>query len=62
MDRDRITGSAKQIVGNIKERLGRFFGDRKTQAKGTAQKTEGKAQNTVGGVKDTARETVDSHH
>jgi len=62
MDTDRIAGSAKQIVGTIKERVGRLFGDRKTEAEGTAQRTEGKVQNTVGGVKDTVRETVDSHN
>ena len=58
MDKDRIAGSAKQIVGSIKERIGRLFGDRKTAAEGAAQQTEGQVQNTVGGIKDTARETV----
>lgn len=58
MDRDRVAGSAKQIIGGIKERIGRLLGDRKTQAEGAAQQTEGKVQNAVGGVKDAARETV----
>jgi uncharacterized protein YjbJ (UPF0337 family) len=33
-------------------------GDAKTQAEGTAEKAEGKVQNTVGGTKDAARETL----
>jgi uncharacterized protein YjbJ (UPF0337 family) len=33
-------------------------GDTKLQAEGTADKVAGKAQNTVGGVKDSARDAL----
>jgi uncharacterized protein YjbJ (UPF0337 family) len=55
MDRDRIEGSAKSIVGRIKSFLGRFLGDDKLKAEGRVDQTEGRVQNTVGGVKDTLR-------
>jgi uncharacterized protein YjbJ (UPF0337 family) len=33
-------------------------GDKQTQAEGAAEKTAGKAQNAVGGAKDTVRDAV----
>jgi uncharacterized protein YjbJ (UPF0337 family) len=58
MDKDRIEGIAKQVGGTIKEGLGKLTGDAKLQGEGAAEKTEGKVQNTVGGVKDSAREAL----
>ncbi len=52
MDADRIKGSAKQIKGKIKEAAGKALGDAKLQSEGTADKLEGKLQNTIGGLKD----------
>ena len=58
MDKDRIAGSAKQMEGSIKEVVGKAAGDTKLQAGGEADKTEGKIQNAVGGVKDTLRDAL----
>jgi uncharacterized protein YjbJ (UPF0337 family) len=55
MDKDRIEGAAKQVKGSVKEGLGEITGDAKLKSEGTADKVEGKVQNTVGGVKDTLR-------
>jgi uncharacterized protein YjbJ (UPF0337 family) len=55
MDKDRIQGSAKQAKGAIKEVAGKVTGDAKLQANGKAEKTAGKIQNAVGGVKDALR-------
>jgi uncharacterized protein YjbJ (UPF0337 family) len=52
MDKDRIEGSAKQTKGAIKEAAGKVLGDAKLQADGKADKTEGKVQNAIGGLKD----------
>ena len=57
MDKDRIQGSLKQVVGRIKEAVGKATGDQKTEADGKAEKVAGKVQNAVGGMKDTVRET-----
>ena len=55
MDKDRIAGSAKVIKGTVKEAVGKALGDAKLNAEGKADKIEGKAQNAVGGIKDTLR-------
>ena len=55
MDRDRIKGSAKQVKGAAKEAAGKALGDAKLQGEGKADKTAGKVQNLVGGIKDTLR-------
>ena len=55
MDKDRIKGSAKQAKGVIKEVAGKITRDAKLQADGKADKTEGKIQNAIGGVKDALR-------
>jgi len=58
MDKDRIEGAAKQMVGGIKEGIGKLTGDAKLQADGKADKLEGKIQNTVGGAKDAVRDAT----
>ena len=55
MDKDRIQGSAKEVKGAMKEAVGKVTGDAKLQADGKADKTAGKIQNAVGGVKDALR-------
>ena len=55
MDKDRIEGSATKIGGDIKEGVGHVLGDKKMEAEGKLDQAEGKAQNTVGSVKDTLR-------
>ena len=56
MDKDRIQGSMKQAKGAMKKAAGKVTGDTKLKAEGEADKTTGKIQNAVGGVKDAARE------
>ena len=55
MDKDRIEGSAKQVKGAVKEATGKVLGDAKLESEGKADKTAGKIQNAVGGIKDTLR-------
>lgn len=42
MDKDRVAGSAKKIKGSIKDVVGKAAGDAKLEAKGKADKVEGK--------------------
>jgi uncharacterized protein YjbJ (UPF0337 family) len=58
MDKDRVDGAAKQMVGNVKEGLGKITGDAKLEADGKAEKAEGKIQNAVGGAKDAIRDAT----
>jgi uncharacterized protein YjbJ (UPF0337 family) len=55
MDKDRIEGSEKGIIGKIKEVAGKVLGDAKLESEGKAKKAAGKVQNAVGGVKDTLK-------
>lgn len=55
VDRDRVAGSVKQAKGAVEEGAGKVLGDAKLQAEGRMDKAEGKAQNTLGGIKDTLR-------
>ena len=56
MDKDRIAGSAKEVIGGIKEATGKAVGDAKLTADGKAEKVEGKIQNAIGGIKDALKE------
>jgi uncharacterized protein YjbJ (UPF0337 family) len=55
VDRDRIKGSAEQIKGAVKEAAGKVLGDKKLETEGQTEKAVGKAQNAIGGLKDTLR-------
>jgi uncharacterized protein YjbJ (UPF0337 family) len=53
MDKDRIVGAGKQMIGVAKQVFGKLVGDAKLQADGKAEQLEGKLQNSAGSVKDT---------
>lgn len=55
MDKDRIKGSAKQVVGNVTASVGKALGNSKMEANGRAKSTVGRIQNAFGGVKDKVR-------
>jgi uncharacterized protein YjbJ (UPF0337 family) len=55
MDKDRIEGAAHQAKGAVKEGVGKALGDKKLESEGKVEKTAGKVQNAVGGLKDAAR-------
>ena len=56
MDSDRITGTADDIKGKVKEGVGNLTGDTKTQAEGYVDQISGAAQRTLGQAKDTLRD------
>ena len=56
MDKDRVIGSTKVVKGTVKAAVGKAIGDAKLETEGHAEKIEGKAQNAVGGIKDTIRD------
>lgn len=59
IDDDRIEGSAKNLGGKLKEGLGNLTGDAKLKGEGQADQIKGKAQNAIGGIKDSMREELD---
>jgi uncharacterized protein YjbJ (UPF0337 family) len=55
MDRDRLIGAGKQMMGCVKQAVGKFVGDAKLQVDGKIEQVEGKAQNDAGSAKDTPK-------
>ena len=60
MDKDRFTGSAKDIAGQVEGAVGEITGDTDTQAAGIIREAAGKAQNFYGQAKDAARDATDA--
>ena len=58
MDKDRVTGSAKQVKGAVKQAVGKVIGDAKLESEGKVDKIEGKVQNAIGGIKDTVKDAL----
>ena len=58
MHKDEIKGAAKDMKGSMKEAAGKATGNRDMEARGIAEKTEGKVQKGVGNIKDAARNAL----
>lgn len=56
VDRDRVRGAAKQKTGELKKAAGKALGDEKLKHAGRSEALRGKAQNTVGGARESLRE------
>ncbi len=52
MNKDRITGAAKETKGVIKETAGKVLGDAKLTAEGKSDKAKGTVQSAIGRLKD----------
>ena len=52
MDKDRIEGAAREVVGTIKENVGKLSGDHKLQVEGVAEHAAGVIQSAIGTAKD----------
>jgi len=55
MDKNRVIGSGKQLLGVTKQAAGKFVGDAKLQADGKAEQISGKLQNAAGSAIDTLK-------
>jgi uncharacterized protein YjbJ (UPF0337 family) len=54
MNEDRLSGTAKNVAGQVEEGFGRATGDAKTQLQGKVRQMEGTLQDAYGQAKDTA--------
>jgi uncharacterized protein YjbJ (UPF0337 family) len=59
MTDDRLSGSAKNIGGQVEEGFGRVTGDEKTQLQGKAKQVEGTLQDVYGQAKETAADAAE---
>jgi uncharacterized protein YjbJ (UPF0337 family) len=60
MDKDRITGAAKDAAGKVEGAFGRAAGDASTEASGRAREAAGTVQNLYGQAKDAVRDIGDT--
>jgi uncharacterized protein YjbJ (UPF0337 family) len=58
MDKDRITGAAKEAAGNLKQAAGKMLGDAKLFVAGQDEIAQGEVQNALGGVKDELKDSL----
>jgi len=58
MNKDTITGQAKQIQGRLQDAKGDFTDDPRDDVQGKARVIEGKVQEAVGKVKDAVKKEV----
>jgi uncharacterized protein YjbJ (UPF0337 family) len=58
IDTDRIMGVGRQFAGIFKQGIASLTGNAKLGAEGTAEQAAGRAQNSVGSVRDEAREAA----
>ena len=59
MNKDQITGVAKDIVGKVQEGAGKLVGNKEQQAKGLNKQVEGKVEKSIGDAKEIVKDAVD---
>ena len=59
MNKDRVSGKAKDIAGRVERQVGEWTGDTEAQLKGTAKQVEGKTQNAWGKAKDAVQKPAE---
>ncbi|MBX3570411.1 MAG: CsbD family protein [Rhizobiaceae bacterium] len=58
VNKDQVSGVAKQVKGAVKEAAGKATGNRQTQAEGTAEKLAGKVQKGYGDAKEKIKDAT----
>jgi uncharacterized protein YjbJ (UPF0337 family) len=59
MNKDQAKGHMKDIAGKARQKVGEMTGNRSEQAKGMANRAEGKLQKGVGDLKNATRKRDD---
>jgi len=58
VNRDQVTGAAKQAKGAVKDAAGKAVGNERLQAEGKADKIAGKVQKGYGDAKEKVRDAL----
>lgn len=56
MDKEHVKGGMDKVSGAAKDAVGRATGDKKLQAEGKMDKAKGEVRQTVGDIKDAAKD------
>lgn len=59
MNKDQVTGAAKDIAGKVQEEAGKLVGNKEQQAKGLLNQVEGKAEKNLGDLKESVKDAID---
>ncbi len=62
VDKNEISGGAKELGGKLKEGVGKLVGNERLQAEGMADQVEGKTEKNYGKVKDAVKDQVGAKH
>lgn len=57
---DKAAGVANDVIGNIKQGIGKAVGSEKLQAEGLAQEAKGEAQKATGEAKSTLKDAANT--
>jgi uncharacterized protein YjbJ (UPF0337 family) len=57
---DKAAGLANQAAGNVKQAVGKAFGNERLQVEGAVQENKGKVQKAVGDMKAVAKDVTDT--
>ena len=58
MNSDKVKGSIDDAAGRVKSQVGEWTGDTQSQVEGAAQQIKGKAEKTVGNLRDAVNDAA----
>jgi uncharacterized protein YjbJ (UPF0337 family) len=61
MNKNQVSGTAKDIGGKIQQKVGKAIGSVKQEAKGMQKQAEGKLQKTAGDVQEAVKGSKKTH-
>ena len=59
MNKDQVTGKAKDIAGIVQEGAGKLIGSKEQQVKGLNKQVEGKVEKSIGDAKEIVKDVID---
>jgi uncharacterized protein YjbJ (UPF0337 family) len=59
MNKDQVTGTTKEIAGQVQEAVGKLIDSKDQQAKGLEKQVEGQAEHMVGNIKEIVKDAID---
>lgn len=57
---DKAKGQGKQLIGSIKQQVGKLIGDEELEAKGAVQRADGKKDEIKGNIKEKIEDAKDT--
>lgn len=58
MNKNQISGNAKDLAGKVQEEVGKLVGSKEQQAKGLGKQVAGKAEKAYGDARETVKKAI----